>query len=788
MPTLADIRQQYPQYSDLSDEALAGALHKKFYSDMPRDQFDAKIGYTPKAGTPTFRAKPASEREGTYRAVAGPEFGTQKYWTMRQQEVEKQLRAKGKTDEQIQSDPEWQEAARGVAQSVSAGATGTAVGALTGEAAGAAAAPVLRPVVRAGATALREGVGAGARELGESIAEGGRAIKAGAQRVGETLGKAPGVKTVKTAVSKAPQEAQAAAEAAARELRTTAVREAETGAKAQEAAAAKAERQAAGVEKTAKGIVAKQPLKAQERADRALMRPDEIRQNVLAQTRDRVRQAEADYRAAGSSTQAARDLAMQAEAQHQAAVDAVSAFDQQLAARPTTTPEQFGQLIRNATKSISDRFGQARATQAKFGEAIASAGDEARVPTKDIVDLIDSRMKDIRNPTLRNTLQDLRAEMLTDDKEALNLKSAESLRGTLDSIIQQKIFKDRKIDKETLQIVSTIRKELVSSAKKSWPPYEQALKRWRELSKPLDIVERKGALKKVLDVDPVSTDYAKTESEVVGEVIRKAQAGSPVFTRLLQENPELRDAARLYFTRDLMAGKEKLTPASLANWLKANEQPLKQLGLYDEFRNVQLARRAAQNAVDQAKGVKIQTAKEVKAAAAREAEEARRLKTQETIREMARKRAEESPTAKVVQRKVVPKSSLAAKETPKEAVGRLESRAGKLRSQAEKMRSLKSDLSTHQVKLEEARPEDLPTEAKSFALSLKNKGLIDDVRYRAYLRKVDEVKQAYEASSKAAADKAAARAKLKRIAKAITGVAVLGEIGYRGYQIWNRLF
>lgn len=47
MATLSEIRQQYPQYADMSDAALADSLHKKFYSDMPREQFDAKIGIKP---------------------------------------------------------------------------------------------------------------------------------------------------------------------------------------------------------------------------------------------------------------------------------------------------------------------------------------------------------------------------------------------------------------------------------------------------------------------------------------------------------------------------------------------------------------------------------------------------------------------------------------------------------------------------------------------------------------------------------------------------------------------
>jgi hypothetical protein len=47
MPTIQEVRAQYPQYSDMSDADLAGALHKKFYSDIPRAEFDKKIGMAP---------------------------------------------------------------------------------------------------------------------------------------------------------------------------------------------------------------------------------------------------------------------------------------------------------------------------------------------------------------------------------------------------------------------------------------------------------------------------------------------------------------------------------------------------------------------------------------------------------------------------------------------------------------------------------------------------------------------------------------------------------------------
>lgn len=57
---IATIRQQHPQYNDMSDSDLADALHRKFYSDMPREEFDARVGL--KSGT---EAAPVQGRPNT---------------------------------------------------------------------------------------------------------------------------------------------------------------------------------------------------------------------------------------------------------------------------------------------------------------------------------------------------------------------------------------------------------------------------------------------------------------------------------------------------------------------------------------------------------------------------------------------------------------------------------------------------------------------------------------------------------------------------------------------------
>jgi hypothetical protein len=74
MATIAEVRAQYPQYADMPDAALADALHKKFYSDLPKAEFDTKIGLTSVDNRPAWaKENPrAYEVAQTVRKYAGP--------------------------------------------------------------------------------------------------------------------------------------------------------------------------------------------------------------------------------------------------------------------------------------------------------------------------------------------------------------------------------------------------------------------------------------------------------------------------------------------------------------------------------------------------------------------------------------------------------------------------------------------------------------------------------------------------------------------------------------------
>lgn len=71
MATIAEIRAQYPQYSDMSDAALADALYKKFYSDLPRADFDAKVGLqAPRSeGMPTAPRQELTAGQRMYQSI-----------------------------------------------------------------------------------------------------------------------------------------------------------------------------------------------------------------------------------------------------------------------------------------------------------------------------------------------------------------------------------------------------------------------------------------------------------------------------------------------------------------------------------------------------------------------------------------------------------------------------------------------------------------------------------------------------------------------------------------------
>lgn len=513
--------------------------------------------------------------------------------------------------------------------------------------------------------------------------------------------------------------------------------------------------------------LARQPAVAAERAETRATTPEaatEIQRGVREKLGARVSEARtAEQQAAQAAASAQREL-QQTEA-------AMAALEQRMASQPGITADQFGKELQQTTQKLANDAIKARKQAADYEGAFRAAGDDPTINTAGTIERIKKLRDQVRNPTLQNILAEIKSQLTTGAKldpmtgeflggaEKLSLRAVDSLKGYLDSVISGRVDKYGKLDKEIVKVVNGIKGQLMTEAKTTHPEYGDAINRFRQMSRPLDIVERNGALKKVLDDDPISTAYRMTEAETAGYIIRKANAGNPVFTRLLQVRPELKESARLYFTKDLFGKEAAPTAKSFETWLSSNERSLRQTGLYDEFSTLKKAQSAAQNAVDVAKGTATAAEAGLKEAAA------------------ATKKAE-SLAAKGTARLT---EALKTAETPEQIAKRAakaETRAApaaqKFATQAERQQKTLDVLSELKSNLTRAKKAaDVKNEVKATAEKLKDLGLITEQQRDQMLREVQSLGESIEARSDA----------LRRVRNIVIGTAAAGGLGWGGRHI-----
>lgn len=561
-----------------------------------------------------------------------------------------------------------------------------------------------------------------------------------------------------------------AAEESAEALRETALNEAKYHRQATEREAAPYRARLEANQKALE-MLSDQPAVAETRAQRAAITSAPFaaeRERVLAGLRDRARAIENEYKGAGFDAKAAAQKVAEYEDQVAAAEMAVGRMEKQYLDRPTVDAETFGKDIRQTSQALYDKLVEKRTAESGFKEAVESAGPALRVDTAPLLAKIGKNLHDIRNPALRHVMETARDLLKTGNENGLSVQAADSLRGYLGAIRRTKQVGEQKIDAEALHFVGELEGGLTEATKAAWQPYREAMARWRSLSRPLDILERKGALKRVIDTDPVSTDYMITEAEVVGQVISKAKAGNPVFTRLLAERPELRPAARLYFSGDLFGKDTVPSEAVFRTWLKGNEQPLKQLGLYDEFKSMRDARGAAQRAVEEAKGVRAESAAVARKAAEREREIGARLKAAQSLRNKERARAE----MEAGQMRTPVEMEAASARRAAASRARLEAGGKVAATEKARLESRADQMARFSVELDTAPARDVAQRTRSFLAKLREDKLIGDDEYGEMLRRVEDVAAQY-------GDTAEAR---KHLQHAIYWALLAGGIGGTTYH------
>jgi len=450
-------------------------------------------------------------------------------------------------------------------------------------------------------------------------------------------------------------------------------------------------------------------------------------------------------------SQRASDMAKLGQQDVQRTQSALDTIEQQMASQPGMTADDIGRLLQNTTKTLQKDGVKARKDAAGYEAVFQAAGDKPTVNTTGIKESVEKLEKQTRNPTLQNVLTEIKSQLATDKTQALSLRSTDSLKGYLDSVIAGKEMKYGKLDKEIVNTVQNIKNQLMMKAKTTHPDYKKAIDEFRRMSRPLDIVERNGALKKVIDEDPVSTAYRMTEAEVTGHVIRKANAGNPVFTRLLQVRPDLKDSARLYFTKDLFGKDVAPTAKSFESWLLTNERSLRQTGLYDEFNTFRNAQRSAQQSVDDAKGFAETLAKTAQTAQ-------QKLGAEQKLAGKATKRLEDVLKTAETTESLAKRLTAAKKEPPQQA--------GFVTRQQQQQDLIKtfddSILSINRA----TKPDEVSSSVKATAKVLRNKNLISSSQFDDLMRDAEKLSTQADAQTRA-------RKILATVAAAI-GIPALG--------------
>lgn len=505
----------------------------------------------------------------------------------------------------------------------------------------------------------------------------------------------------------------------------------------------------------------RQPVVAAERATRAPLTAEQQAAQLQAQVRQPVREAVGARRVQAEERAArAGQLAERAEQQTLAAQQAVSALEQRMLAQPSIPAEVFGQEIRNVTRTLNKSLIDTRKAESGLSGIIQAAGDTPTVSTLGLITQAKEIGKKSRNPQVKAMMAEIESLAKTGDVDALSLYSADSLRKYLSKDIINKFFPQTGADQEVLRGLKSLRGNLIRQMPQD---YREALGRFSSLSRPLDIMERQGGLKRVLDIDPISSAEKLTEAQVVGEVINKAKLGNPVFSRLLESSPNLREAARLHFTRDLFGKEVVPSEAVFRTWLQSNERPLRQLGLYDEFKSLKSSREAAQRAVDDAK-LSEKAAGVVAKEAGKEAERAKKLSKESERRLQEALGTAAPPTQR-------PGESL-AEALRRTRTGEKPAPIQTFIQTREKQAEAVKALTKMQDDVNSAKTAtDIQNSVAKTAKDLLDRGIIDDAGYRTMMRDVSKLEDLIQARTQA-----------RKILGYFAGLAGIGFLGRRAVE------
>lgn len=527
----------------------------------------------------------------------------------------------------------------------------------------------------------------------------------------------------------------------AEQVRETISREAATRGAKSEAEAARAAAEQRHYEQSAQRAAAGRETAEARVAERQIRQPGEPVSGRFVPERvpeiSARQQVLADLRRAESAAVSEKTVATRAR---EAAQESAEKVAESLAQMPGMSPEQFVQIARQSASALENNLIEAREVGAKFPEALKAAGSALKVNTSKALKRLALTRKSLRNPQFDTAAKYLEQALINPPKKkgaqsikALSISQAESLRKTIDKAITTGFLGESAIGKEAAANLNPIRKILVETAKKADKGYKNALAKFSELSRPLDIFSSGELGKITATLDRTQAGYAAREAEVVGHLLNRGGDSARMIERLQYENPEIRNAVKLYFSRQLFGEGKTPTVKEMRTFLMKNEAVLTKLGLLKEFADIRSSLKTASDAVKSAAA-----AEEVASAAA------------SRLGSMVKK---QKARLEKILGTVTPVEDLVARGTRiGEAEKKLRARA--TTAEAKSAAAAKKATAYRVLETELAQPGlepgQIAQKAETMAKGLAKDGLITQEEYAVFLREIAPIREKIVSSQEAA--------------------------------------
>jgi hypothetical protein len=269
-----------------------------------------------------------------------------------------------------------------------------------------------------------------------------------------------------------------------------------------------------------------------------------------------------------------------------------------------TSFDQFATDVRAAvddTKKVLETEARSKSGLAKLDEKY---GDQKAFSGRNVINELERLKSTSANPTVRANL-DRQINIIKDEMDGagrVTFSVIDDTQKVLNDAYNSGIVASAGAAKSAGGAGAQVIKEARDFVRKEIgtvePEFEKLRQEYAKLMEPLDPYKEGGIFDKIALKE--LHGYSLNDKEVVKQFIDRANAGQPGLADLVAKRPEMKEAARAYFNGQLFGTEieKEVSTKGLNSFLTNNEKVLKELGLYNDFKDLKVARDIAKEQAD----------------------------------------------------------------------------------------------------------------------------------------------------------------------------------------------